>query len=93
MTGGSAPAITSICRTVITMTLIVGPIMQVLRHFHAVNFAQPFSGILAAVERAINFQASFLPYIFELQLPAIILFCCLPLMFSMSNGEIEQIEA
>ena len=64
MTGGAAPAITYIRRTVITMTLIVGPVMQVFRHFHVVDFAQPFSGILAAVERTTNFQASFLPYIY-----------------------------
>jgi len=42
---------------------------------------------LAAVEQTINFQASFLAYIFDFQLLAIILFCCLPLMFMLSNGK------
>ena len=42
---------------------------------------------LAAVENTISFQASFLAYIFDFQLLAVILFCCLPLMFFMSTGE------
>jgi len=42
---------------------------------------------LAAVEQTISFQASFLAYIFDFQLLAIILFCCLPLTLLLSDGK------
>ena len=42
---------------------------------------------LANMEATINFQASFLAYIFDFQFLAIVLFGCLPLIFFMSNTD------